>query len=372
MVQYYEKKSGDEKVLESPKELQRKLESRIQKCSKVFIVGHNNPDFDSIGSAIGLSVLAEKYGKEVHIVVDDDELKIEPGVKKIMENEKEKYSFITKSKFLELKDKYSILIVTDTNKKSMISLGDSLESVETVFVLDHHSEGEDTIPTKNAYISGQLSSASELVARILYLSKTPYPKEVANYLLAGISLDTNRFRQNTTDKTHDIAEKLIKRGADIDFVNNLFLEEFESYCRISDLIVHGTVIKKYSRSLLNAIQVSFSLNREKPTQIYLKEDYAKAADRMMKFTGIDAAFTLGYVDKGIVHISARSGKRVDVGTIMKEMGGGGTAQSAGGRIETDDLFRIEKRLMCKVRKGISSEEELTEEPPTIKVKQLKK
>ena len=32
------------------------------------------------------------------------------------------------------------------------------------------------------------------------------------------------------------------------------------------------------------------------------EDYAKAADRMMKFNGIDAAFALGFVEPNIVNI----------------------------------------------------------------------
>ena len=359
-------------MIEGIKELRSTLEDEIKKSSKVFIVGHNSPDFDAIGSAIGLSVFVESQGKKAFIIVDDEVSKIEPGVKKIIDSSREYFRYITKADFLKKSDKKSLLIVTDVNKKPMISVGDSLDRVGRVIIIDHHNEDETTIETEEKYISQEASSACEIVTRVLTSAKTPYSKDVANYLLSGISLDTKRFKQNTTDKTHEVAEKLLQNGADIDYVNNLFLEEFESYCRISNLIINGTIIKKYSESALTPLQVSFTLNRNHPEHLYIKEDYAKAADRMMKFNGMDAAFTLGFVEPGIIHISARSGKRVNVGKIMKEMGGGGNAQSAGGRIESDNIFEVEEELMQKVPYGLSEEEEIIEEPPVIKVKQIKK
>ena len=358
-------------MIGSIKELHTTLENQIKRSSKVFIVGHISPDFDAIGSAMGLSVFAQKLGKEAFIILDDDESKMEPGSKKIIDQSREEYKIIKKSEFLELVDEDSLLIVTDTNKKTMIPIGEHLDKFAHVVVVDHHSEDESTIDVKDRFISLESSSASEIVSRLLILSRIPFDPNVANYLLAGISLDTKRFKQNTTDKTHEVAEKLIRHGADIDFVNNLFLEEFESYCRISNLIINGTIIKKYSESMLDPIQVSFTLNRNHPDQIYMKEDYAKAADRMMKFHGIDASFALGYVEPGVIHISARSGKRVNVGKVLIEMGGGGTPQSAGGRVEAEDIFSVEQRLMQKICFGLPDTAEIIEEPPVVKVKQVK-
>lgn len=348
------------------------LEKEIDNCSTVFIIGHNSPDFDSIGSCIGLYFFAKHYGKNVYIIIDDNELKIESGVKRILDENKDKLPIIKKKDYLDLVDDNSLLIVTDVNKDNMISVGDSLDKVGSIIIIDHHTENEHTIKTDKKFIAIDASSACEIVARVLGMSRIKYPKNVANYLLAGISLDTHRFKQNTTSITHDVAEKLINRGADIDYVNNLFLEEFDSYCRISNLIINGTIIRKFSDSLLAPIQVSFTLNRNQPQSIYLKEDYAKAADRMMKFTGIDAAFALGFVDDGIIHISARGNKKVNVGKIMKEMHGGGNDQSAGGRIQNDDLSEIESELMSYVPLGISAEEELREEPKVVKIKQIKR
>ncbi len=351
--------------------LQSQLESEIKKSSKVFIVGHNQPDFDSIGSAIGLYTLANHFGKKAYIIVNDEEVTLEPGVKKIMDENRDRFRFITNTDFDFLADKKSLLIATDVNKYERISVGNDLDKVRSVLIIDHHGQGASTIKTDKKFINEGISSASEIVTRILCYYKVKYGAAIANCLLAGINLDTRRFKDNTTSKTHDVAEKLIDKGANLDYVNNLFLEEFETFCRISNLIINGTIIKKYSDSL-SPIQVSFTLNRNMPKEIYQKEDCAKAADRMMKFNGIDAAFTLGYVDEENIHISARGNKKVNVGKIMEEMHGGGNPQSAGGRVKSEDIIEVEEELMEKVVAGLSDTEDIIKQPKTIKVKQIRR
>ena len=350
------------------------LESEIKKSSNVFIIGHNGPDFDSIGACIGLATLVEHFRKDAYIIVNDKIIKMEPGVKKIIDDNRDQYSFITNEEFLKLKDSKSLLITTDVNKDYLVSVTDYLDEMNSIVVIDHHAEDEHTIKTSKKYITDEASSASEIVSWLLNVFRVKYSPEVANYLLAGICLDTKRFKQNTTSKTHDIAEHLIDKGADIDYVNRLFFEDFESFCRISNLIINGTTIRKYSDDLLSPIQVSFTLDRNHPKEIYNKEDYAKAADRMMKFEGIDGAFALGLVEDDVVHVSARGGKKINVGKIMEAMDGqcGGSNQMAGGRIKTDDIFKVEEELMEKVILGISSEETIIEEPPVIKKKQIKR
>ena len=358
-------------MLEDVKVLKSVLEKHIRSSSKVFIIGHCGPDFDSFGAAIGLNAIVRNFYKKAYIIIDDDVSKIEPGVKRILDVEKDKYNIITKSEFEELADERSLLIVVDTNKKDMISIGDCLDKVRDIFVIDHHTEGEKSIDTQYKYIDLNSSSACEIIFDLINLYKIKIKENEANYLLAGISLDTKRFKKNTSSKTHDFAKKLIERGASIDYVNNLFLEEFESFCKISNLIVNGTAIKKISESLLTPIQISFTLNRNAPKTTYLKEDLAKAADKMLKFNGIDASFALGYLDDGTVHISARSNRRVNVGAIMTELSGGGNIQNAGSRVVADDIFEVEKILMDKIPIGIPDDEKIVKEPQLVKLKQIK-
>ena len=354
------------------KTLKDTLEVELSNSSSVFIVSHTLPDFDAIGSALGLYAIAKNYNKRVYIILDDPERNLQPGIQKILAEVGSDYKFIKQEDLEKLCTKKSLLIVTDVNKKNMISIGDKLDLFKSIIVIDHHTENENTIDTEKSFIDLEVSSASEVVARLLNSYKIKYDSKLSNALLSGICLDTKRFKQNTSSKTHDVAEKLINNGADIDYVNSLFLEEFDSYCRISNLIINGTVIKKYSKSLLAPIQVSFTLNKNNPHQIYKKEDCAKAADQMMKFYGIDASFVLGYVDSNNVHISARGSKKVNVGSIMDKMGGGGNPGCAGAKIETDDILKLQEKLMRRIKYGISEEEDIIQEPQVIKEKRLKK
>lgn len=353
------------------KKLKTTLEEKIKNSSSVFLIGHNSPDFDSIGACVGLYTIARELGKRAYIIVDDEESKIESGIKRMMDEHKKQFRFITKKELPRFKNSKSLLIVADTNKKHMISVEELLNDFQNIIVIDHHNIDANTIATDDIFVYPEISSASEIVARVLNLLKIKYSEAVANFLLAGISLDTKRFKQNTTSRTHDVAEKLIDNGASVDYVNNLFLEEFETYCRISNFIINGTLIQKYSNSLA-PIQVSFTLNRNAPHEVYIKEDFAKAADRMMKFNGIDASFALGYVDDETIHISARGGKKVNVGKIMESVHGGGNAQSAGGTVKGTDILEVEKELMRNVNIGLSDEESIIDRPLIIKAKQIVK
>ena len=55
------------------------------KCNKVILIPHNNPDFDAIGSAAGLTLIAKKFKKESKIIINDNLSMIDPGVKIIVD-----------------------------------------------------------------------------------------------------------------------------------------------------------------------------------------------------------------------------------------------------------------------------------------------
>ena len=344
------------------KKLREILEGTIKSSSNVFIVGHNNIDLDAIGSSIGLARLVKEYNKDVYIVVDDLRYNIQSSILTVMDSVRDDYKFITKEDVEKIVNDRSLLLLTDVNKKSMFSVGDMLDRFGDIVVIDHHTENEDSVITPYKFIDLEVSSASEVVARILNCLKIKYDAKVANALLAGIELDTKRFRYNTSPKTHDAAEKLINNGANDDVVSDLFLEDFDDFCTVSNLIINGTLIYKYSKTL----GVSFTLNRNTPKQIYKIEDCAKAACKMFSFKGVDASFTLGYISDNEIHISARGNGRVDVSKVMMQLGGGGNATCAGGKIEDRDIFEIEQELMDSVKYGVDPDKKLYKKPKLIR------
>lgn len=365
-IENLEEVNINEKINESLKKFKEQLELAIVDSSEVFIVGHNEPDFDSIASSIGIATLVKSLDKKAYIIVDDDPASIEPGVKKIISEIQDEFNIITLEQFKELKKEDSLLIMTDVNKHYMVSVKDYINQFKKIIVIDHHDITNETVQTDTKYITTKVSSASEVIAQLLNFTHIKYPKKVASFLLAGIVLDTQRFKRKTTSRTYDVSEKLMNKGADPDYVNDLFLEEFEAYCKINNLIVNGTIFKQYmDTNAVLPLQVSFTLNREKPTTVYKRDELAKATDRMRKFRN-DAAFTLGYTTDGLVTISARSGKNINVGKILSELpriggNGGGDPERAGGKVKSDDILKTEEQLMEIVDEMINRLE-IKEEP----------
>jgi c-di-AMP phosphodiesterase-like protein len=60
-----------------------KLLYRIRNCSNVIIMGHRNPDFDAIGSCIGLARLALSYGKQTNIIANIDDANLRDCFQKL-------------------------------------------------------------------------------------------------------------------------------------------------------------------------------------------------------------------------------------------------------------------------------------------------
>ena len=329
----------------------RELYEKIKSIdSKIFIVGHKEPDFDSIASALGMQTLCTQLGKESYVIIDEPDIILEPGVKRIKDINRFQHKIITLSEYDLLKEKDSTLIVVDTNKKDLIYLGDSLEDFKGIFVIDHHQMSSDSLERINYFIDSNISSASEIVSQLLIGNKIKCESNIYTYLLAGIILDTSRFKKNTTSHTHDVAKKLINKGADREYISELFLTDFNDDKKINDLVFNGTEFESYIHSLLQTYNISFTMNRNNPTEIYRRDQIAKAADRMLKYR-IDAAFVLGYTDDKNIQVSARSKGIVDVGKIMAHIGGGGNRQNAAAKIDSLSIEALESTLKVCLSHG---------------------
>ncbi|MEI3503685.1 MAG: hypothetical protein V8Q42_08600 [Anaerovoracaceae bacterium] len=46
------------------------LKTLMSQSSKVFIMGHRNPDMDSLGASLGIHRVAASMGKESYIILD--------------------------------------------------------------------------------------------------------------------------------------------------------------------------------------------------------------------------------------------------------------------------------------------------------------
>lgn len=351
--------------LKSIKELFKTISSS---ADKVFIIGHDNPDLDSLASAIGLQTLCKALGKEAYIILDEPAETIEPVVKRVRDDNCYTYNIIDMSTFHQLKDDDMTLIVTDTNKEELVAVKDELADFKSIIIIDHHTPCSSTIKNASCYIplitekNGKqivkVSSASEIVAQLLLLGKIDCTKDVYTYLYGGIYMDTNRFDKNVGEKTHETTHRVCVKGADTFAMRELLLAaNYEEDKLINDLVYNKTIFKTYQFDLFNNYTIAFALNREEPDHIYRREMLAKAADKLLTYS-VDAVFSMGYIDEHNLFVSARSKGKINVEKVMEYIGGGGNLQSAGAKLPGLTPATIEDVLSIALDKGITIEDNI--------------
>ena len=317
------------------KKLKSVLEERISICDQVFIVPHLGVDFDAIASSIALTLIANKYKKPNYIILDEELIKIEPGVKLIIKDYNNKPKFITTNKALQLKTGNDLLITTDVNKKYLVGIKDHLDEFKDPLIIDHHEPDKNTIQTKDEYtfISLEESSVSEILTELLSSFNIKIEPNIANYLLTGIYLDTDKFRKNLKSTTTRIITKLLERGATIETVNKYFEEDFNSDRKIQALI-NKTKFLTYT----------IAMAIENGDVEYTKEELAKVADYLQRFN-VDVSLAAGHIDENIISVSARSNGNFDIGKVMGELGGGGDIYKAATKIENESIEEIDRQLV---------------------------
>ncbi|MDM5314492.1 DHH family phosphoesterase [Fictibacillus sp. b24] len=327
------------------------LSELVADSDKVIIMGHKNPDMDSIGSAIGILKVAQVNGKDGYIVLDQSDIDI--GVQRLMDELKETESiwkyFISPEEALEIASRDTLLVIVDTHKPSMVIEEKLLTKLDHVVVIDHHRRGEDFIKDPVlVYMEPYASSTAELVTELLeYQPKRLKMRMLeATALLAGIIVDTKSFTLRTGSRTFDAASYLRAHGADTILVQKFLKEDLNTYTRRSKLIENAEIYRK-----------GIVIAKSSPEDAYNQVVIAQAADILLTMNGIQASFVISNRIDGKVSISARSLGDINVQMIMEGLEGGGHLTNAACQIENSTIDEAEKHLKRIIDEYIEGGEE---------------
>ena len=296
------------------------LASLVSVSRNVLIMGHVNPDFDSIGSCIGAAKFCMLCGVKCNIVVD----RKDPNLKKCFDllSTLPSYDdvFVDPDSAQNLINSKTLLIITDVNNPKQFAAPRIAENVHRVVYIDHHRmTGEFEIPPALYYIEPSASSASELISEILEQAALgQLKKEEAELLYAGIILDTKRFSINTGVRTFTAALYLRGEGADPIEVQELFRSDLMEIEREARFEINIARYRKY---------IAIAVNEEKDNTQADRIVAAKVADKLLTAENILASFALCEID-GAIRISARSTGTINVQVILERLNGGGHYDAA--------------------------------------------
>ena len=297
------------------------LTSYMSAASNVIIMGHKNADYDCFGACIAVGKIAKLCNIPAKIVINENDPNLNKCLEKARSMDDYRDIFIDKANAQDLIRSDTLLIIVDVNNIYQFEAPELFENSHKTIFLDHHrlaSSFDDHEEVVLKYIDPSASSTCELLTEFLeHLfaeGENELTKGEAEFLYAGIALDTKKFTVNSGTKTFSAAMYLRDCGADPMNVNKeLFATD----------LTELTVVSGFEHKLKIYRGITVISVNEKTDLTHDDDKFAAiAADKLLTLEGVSASFTLCMID-GKVRIKARSNGELNVQLVLEKLGGGG-------------------------------------------------
>lgn len=316
-------------LIKKNKKSYKQVLSMIKEYDKIVIFRHEMPDYDALGTQMGLATwLKENFKeKEIH-VTGQNHVCFTPRLYPYMEEMED--AWFDSNEFLA--------IVVDTGNTARIS-DKRYQKAKNIIKIDHH-------PNKEPYgdiviVNDELASCAELVANMLVYFNKKLSKEAAHYFYSGIAGDSGRFLYNSTSAhTFAIAQILIETGFNLS--KDVYQKMYQK--NIDDLKVTAYVLNDFKVSkggvayyvLPSDIQEKLKITTERG-----KENVNLFAN----IEGINAWCSITEDPKeGLWRVSIRS-KETPINGVAQMFEGGGHDQASGCKLhDIKDLPKLIEEL----------------------------
>lgn len=261
---------------------------------RLAIFTHDNPDPDSIASAVALQAIAEAHGLEADILYHGD----------IGHQENRAFVNLLGIELVNGEDammlsEYGAVALVDHMKSGNFELGTDID----IFI-DHY-EPEEDIEARFVDVRPNVSSTSTILTKYVQEFDLSLSEEVATALLYGIRAETLDFKRETTPADLTAAAYLYP------FANHDTLEQVESPSmspETLDVLAEAIQNREVQGSHLIS-NAGFITDREA---------LAQAAQHLLNLEGITTTAVFGIVDDRI-HLSARSKDiRMNIGKVLQD------------------------------------------------------
>jgi phosphoesterase RecJ-like protein len=312
--------------------MQEKIRELVTSAHKIVIIQADNPDADSLGSALALEHILGDLGKEVAMYCGVDI----PGYLRYMAG--------WDRVLPELPSNFDLSIIVDA---STYTLFDQLEQrgqlgwlkAKPCVVLDHHATVERPIDFATAQIiDEQAASTGELIFGLAHTLDWTVSAAAAEQLMTSILGDTQGLMN---DLTHASTYRVMADLTDLGAHRPTLEEQRREYSKMAD------VIYKYKGRLLE--RTEFDLDG-RLAHVTVPQDeineYSPLYNPgplvqfdMLQVRGIRLAIVFKRYDSGRITAAIRANNGTPIaGQLAERMGGGGHDYASGFKIEDGKPF----------------------------------
>ncbi|MEJ5360338.1 MAG: CBS domain-containing protein [Desulfobacterales bacterium] len=302
-----------------------------------IVTTHKNADFDALASVIAATLA---FPGTLAVLPRS----LNPNVKAFLSIHKDLFETLSTTE--APLEKVERLIVVDANCWSRLERMEPLKGRADLdlWVIDHHREGG-TIPARRRVIEEVGATTTLLVRELRAARKTLTPMQ-ATLFLAGIYEDTGNlsFPSTRADDAY-AAAWLLERRADLDILHRFLRPAYSE--RHKEILFR--MLKQARRLRVNGHRISIP-----HTSVEGQVDGLAVVVRMyMEILNVDAAFGIFHdpaANRAMV-IGRSQADSLDVGSILRRLGGGGHPRAGSARLRDLPPEEIERRILEIVRRG---------------------
>lgn len=304
------------------------LEQLLQKCNKIILVGHVNPDGDAIGSLMGMKGYLQTLDKDVTAVVPNPY----PEFLSFLDPQSEVLAYsIVPGQVQEKIDQADLIICMDFNSLGRIdALGSVIALSGAIKVLIDHHPQPDTI-FNLIYSYPELSSTCEVTYWIIksMLAGEAFPLSSAIALYTGMMTDTNNFANSVLPSTFKMASELMETGVEKEWVQKMV---FGGYSE-ERMRLMGYMLSQNMKILPQYNAAVMVLTKEIKERFNFQDGDSEGFVNLalnIKGVIVSALFTEG---DEFIRVSLRSKDDFSVNRLSRGyFNGGGHERAAGGRL----------------------------------------
>ncbi len=286
----------------------------------IYIVAHERPDGDAIGSQIALTLYLNAIGKKAFALLTEE----------ISETFKYFLQHTPCIKISELnQNEEAIWIALDCVNKSRIA--HELQNKIFTAVIDHHPE--EATWAQYTFICSSASSTCEILTQLLEKNGYKFKDEQINTALyLGLLTDSGNFsHSNVTKHTFECAEKLVSAGVQpYKIIQQLFNNKTQSQLKLQSIFLNNVILYGNGKIAVSTLHESDYKNTQT-----CHNDTEGFVNSLLTLKNVKIAVFIEDNDNMIKGSLRSSDPMIPVNSIAKKWEGGGHLCAAGFKIGKD-------------------------------------
>lgn len=203
----------------------------------ICVVGHSNPDTDSVTAAIAFANLLKAQGQDAVACMQTSADKLNPESKTVLE----KFGLAAPQELTDAAGKQVALVDFSDIAQAPANIGDA----EVVAIVDHHKIGDITTNNPILFNAQPVGCTGTVLNQMYKINNIEIPKDIAGGMLCAILSDTVNFKSPTCTDADKAAVAELKTIAGVEDTEALFMDMLKAKSSVDGVPMKDLVFRDY-------------------------------------------------------------------------------------------------------------------------------